>query len=161
MRCPHCKAEETRVMETRTTEEGQVVRRRRECPSCMKRFTTYERAAAGRVLLVIKKNGTREPFDLQKLLTGFSKACEKLPVPYDSIEDAAARVEEALRGEGAGEVASQHIGELAVEELRQLNKVAYVRFASVYRQFGDLADFSEVLRLLEEKAGEESPGKTP
>lgn len=159
MRCPYCKAEETRVMETRTAEEGQVVRRRRECPSCMKRFTTYERTATGQTLLVIKKNGTREPFDIQKLIAGFCKACEKLPVPYDSIEDAAARVEEALRGEGAGEVSSQRIGELAVEKLRQLNKVAYVRFASVYRQFGDLADFSEVLRLLEEKTGEEPQKK--
>lgn len=152
MRCPVCGAPETRVIETRSTDEGRVNRRRRECPECQARFTTYERLEEKSYLWVVKKDGRREAFDREKLLRGFQHACEKLPVSLETLEAAAARIEESVRASGQGEVSTTSLGERAAEELRRINKVAYVRFASVYREFTDVSSFtSEIARLLEDK----------
>lgn len=152
MRCPECGAMETRVIETRTADEGRIVRRRRECPACLARFTTYERVEEKRVLWVLKKDGRREAFDRSKLLKGISKACEKLPVSLEQIEDITCRIEDQLRKRGYGEVSGNDIGELVMGELKDLNKVAYVRFASVYREFTDIASFqNELARLASDR----------
>ena len=152
MLCPRCELWETRVLETRTADGGRVVRRRRECPGCGYRFTTYERPEERQLLWVVKKDGRRESFDRTKLLKGLVRACEKLPVPLDRLEDAAARIEGKLRESEQGEVSSLQVGDLAMEELRKLHKVAYVRFASVYREFTDLSNFAtEIARLIEER----------
>jgi transcriptional repressor NrdR len=148
MRCPKCGAPETRVIETRNAEEGKVVRRRRECPVCDVRFTTYERLEDWRPLCVVKKDGRRESFDREKLLHGLVRACEKLSVPLESLEAAVDRIEDRLRQGGGGEFSSTLVGEYAMEELRSIHKVAYVRFASVYREFTDLANFDEEIRRL-------------
>ena len=152
MRCPVCGAPETRVIETRSTDDGRVNRRRRECPECQNRFTTYERLEEKTYLWVVKKDGRREAFDREKLMKGLQRACEKLPVPLERLEEAASRIEERLRASGQGEVPASVIGESAAEELRKINKVAYVRFASVYREFTDISSFTkEVAKLLEDK----------
>lgn len=152
MRCPVCGALETRVIETRSTDEGRVNRRRRECPECQNRFTTYERLEEKNYLWVVKKDGNREAFDRGKLMKGFQRACEKLAVSLESIEEAVANVEAKVRGGGQGEVPTSVIGEYAAEELRKIDKVAYVRFASVYREFTDISSFThEIAKLLEDK----------
>lgn len=154
MRCPKCGLMETRVIETRTAGEGRVIRRRRECPECLKRFTTYERLEERPVLWIVKKGGQREAFDRTKLFKGLAKACEKLPVTLEQIEEAATRIEETLRETGQGEISSLRVGSLAMNELRDINKVAYVRFASVYREFTDISSFvDEISRLHEERNG--------
>jgi len=145
---------ETRVLETRTANEGRIIRRRRECPGCMIRFTTYERLEDRPMLWIVKKSGQREAFDREKLLRGLARACEKLPVSLEQIEEAASRIEEALRETGQGEVPSPEVGSLAMKELRNIHKVAYVRFASVYREFTDISSFvEEISRLHEERNG--------
>ena len=155
MRCPRCGLMETRVLETRTASEGRVIRRRRECPGCMNRFTTYERLEDRPVLWIVKKSGQREAFDREKLLKGLAKACEKLPVPLEHIEEAVSRIEETLRETGQGEVSSMAVGSLAMKELRDIHKVAYVRFASVYREFTDVSSFvEEISRLRDERNGQ-------
>ena len=152
MRCPVCGAPETRVIETRSADEGRVNRRRRECPECQGRFTTYERLEEKTMLWVAKKDGSREAFDRAKLMGGIQRSCEKLPVSLESIEEAVARIENRLRGTGQGEVSAVMIGDFAIDELRSINKVAYVRFASVYREFTDLSSFTnEISKLLEDK----------
>lgn len=152
MRCPNCGAGDTRVIETRTADEDRIVRRRRECISCGSRFTTYERLEQRTFLWVVKKDGRREAFDREKLLKGMAKACEKLPVPLERIEEAVAEIEDSLRNAGQGEISSIRVGELAMEKLRLLHQVAYVRFASVYREFTDLSSFTrEISKLLEER----------
>ena len=161
MRCPSCGAMETRVIETRTADEGRVVRRRRECPECSNRFTTYEKAEEKRTLRVIKKDGSRETFDRDKIIRGIGRACEKLPVSLEQIEDLASKIEDDLKGEGFGEVPVSEIGRRVMDGLRKVNQVAYVRFASVYREFTDLQSFQhEIARLIGEKEvsrnGEES-----
>lgn len=154
MRCPKCGLMETRVLETRTANEGRVIRRRRECPGCMTRFTTYEKLEDRPMLWIVKKSGQREAFDREKLLRGLARACEKLPVPLEQIEEAASRIEEALREACQGEVSSLAVGSLAMRELRDIHKVAYVRFASVYREFTDISSFvEEISRLHEERNG--------
>ncbi len=154
MRCPKCGLMETRVLETRTANEGRVIRRRRECPGCATRFTTYEKLEDRPMLWIVKKSGQREAFDREKLLRGLARACEKLPVSLEQIEEAASRIEEALREAGQGEVSSLAVGSLAMRELRQIHKVAYVRFASVYREFTDISSFlEEISRLHEERNG--------
>lgn len=151
MRCPVCGALETRVIETRSVDDGKVNRRRRECPECQGRFTTYERLEEKNYLWVVKKDGSREAFDRQKLTRGLQRACEKLPVQLE-IEEAVAHIEDKLRTSGQGEVSATTIGELASDELRKINKVAYVRFASVYREFTDISSFThEIAKLLEDK----------
>jgi transcriptional repressor NrdR len=152
MKCPICGAGDTRVIETRTADEDRIVRRRRECVSCLSRFTTYERLEPRAFLWVVKKDGRREAFDREKLLKGMAKACEKLPVPLEKIEGAVAEIEDSLRNTGQGEISSERVGELAMEKLRGLHQVAYVRFASVYREFTDLSGFTrEISKLLEER----------
>jgi len=143
---------ETRVIETRTADEGRVVRRRRECPECSNRFTTYEKAEEKRTLRVIKKDGSRETFGRDKIIRGIGRACEKLPVSLEQIEDLASKIEDDLKGEGYGEVPVSEIGRRVMEGLRKINQVAYVRFASVYREFTDLQSFQhEIARLIGEK----------
>ncbi|MBP6333637.1 MAG: transcriptional repressor NrdR [Aminivibrio sp.] len=161
MRCPSCGAMETRVIETRTADEGRIVRRRRECPECSNRFTTYEKAEEKRTLRVIKKDGSRETFGRDKIIRGIGRACEKLPVSLEQIEDLASKIEDDLKGEGFGEVPVSEIGRRVMDGLRKVNQVAYVRFASVYREFTDLQSFQhEIARLIGEKEvsrnGEES-----
>ena len=152
MRCPVCGALETRVIETRSVDDGKVNRRRRECPECQGRFTTYERLEEKNYLWVVKKDGSREAFDRQKLTRGLQRACEKLPVQLEKIEEAVAHIEDKLRTSGQGEVSATTIGELASDELRKINKVAYVTFASVYREFTDISSFThEIAKLLEDK----------
>ena len=163
MRCPQCGSMDSRVMETRTADEGRSIRRRRECAACGFRFTTYERIEEQKVLWISKKDGRRETFDRSKLIRGISRACERLPVSLDTIEDMAGRIEARLR-ESGDEVASAEIGELVMKELAEVNKVAYVRFASVYREFTDISSFEqEIARLISRAADEKGPaegGKT-
>ena len=152
MRCPVCGAAETRVIETRSLEDGLVNRRRRECPKCRNRFTTYERIEECGCLWVVKKDGRREAFDREKLLRGFQHACEKLPVPLETLEEAASQIEKEIRSLGQGEVPASRVGEMASEALRSIDKVAYVRFASVYKEFTDLSGFThEIAKLLDAK----------
>ena len=140
------------MIETRSVDDGKVNRRRRECPECQGRFTTYERLEEKNYLWVVKKDGSREAFDRQKLTRGLQRACEKLPVQLEKIEEAVAHIEDKLRTSGQGEVSATTIGELASDELRKINKVAYVRFASVYREFTDISSFThEIAKLLEDK----------
>ncbi|MEW6524005.1 MAG: transcriptional regulator NrdR [Bacillota bacterium] len=151
MKCPFCGYLDSRVLDTRPTDDGAVIRRRRECPGCDRRFTTYERIEQT-PLMVVKKDGRREVFDRSKLLAGMIKACEKRPIALTVLEDAAATVERELRHTGQGEVSSQEVGERIMDKLRAIDEVAYVRFASVYRQFKDVGKFLEELeRLLENR----------
>jgi transcriptional repressor NrdR len=136
--------------------EGRVVRRRRECPQCQYRFTTYERLEEPQVLWIVKKGGEREAFDRDKLLKGLARACEKLSIPMESIESTVSRIEEKLYENGQNEVSSQMVGTLAMEELRKLHKVAYVRFASVYREFTDVSSFIDEVRRLHDERCDES-----
>ncbi len=159
MRCPQCGGADTRVMETRTADEGQTVRRRRECTACGFRFTTYERIEVQKVLWISKKDGRREAFDRAKLIRGISHACERLPVPLSVIEDIANRVETRLRETG-DEMSSMAIGEQVMKELAEINKVAYVRFASVYREFTDISSFQQEISKLISRADQNSDADT-
>lgn len=153
MKCPYCSHHDTRVLESRPTDEGAAVRRRRECLACSQRFTTYERVEAP-PLIVVKKDGTREAFDRNKILQGMITACEKRAVPIATLERAVNEIEETLRNSLEHEVPSRTIGELVMEALRTIDQVAYVRFASVYREFRDINQFfSELESLLNEKKG--------
>ena len=148
MQCPYCSSQDTRVMDSRLSErEERAVRRRRECLSCQKRFTTYERPEPLQ-LMVIKRDGSREPFELAKLRDGLAKACAKRPVPEEEIEYMADEIEAELRERRRYEVSSERLGEMALVRLRKLDMVAYLRFASVYRQYTDVDQFrSELVRL--------------
>ncbi|MGV3621375.1 MAG: transcriptional regulator NrdR [Archangium sp.] len=145
MRCPFCTADDSRVMDSRDSAEGTIIRRRRECESCKRRFTTYERVEELNPL-VVKKDGRREAFDRDKLVAGLKKACEKRPVSVDQIEELVTSIERRLQELGEKEVASTTIGELVMERLPALDEVAYVRFASVYRSFRDIAEFMDELK---------------
>jgi transcriptional repressor NrdR len=145
MRCPFCPAVDTRVMDSRDSAEGTIIRRRRECETCKRRFTTYERVEELNPL-VIKKDGRREGFDRDKLLAGLKKACEKRPVSVDQVENLVTEIERKLQELGEKEVASTTIGELVMAKLPALDEVAYVRFASVYRSFRDIAEFMDELK---------------
>ena len=147
MRCPYCNHPESRVVDSRPAEEGMTIRRRRECSQCEKRFTTYERPEQ-EPLIVIKKDGRREPFDRQKILAGLLKACEKRSLSFASLERLVTGVEQAVRNRTENEIPSTVIGELVMEQLKEVDEVAYVRFASVYRQFKDLNIFMEELENL-------------
>ncbi len=142
-----CKEDDVRVVDSRTTASGSVIRRRRECMKCFQRFTTYERIEES-TLRVVKKNGERVRFELERVVKGMLRACEKLPVPVEAIEEAAARVESRCQNEYDREVESIVIGALVMEELREMDQVAYVRFASVYREFKDVTQFLEELEGL-------------
>ncbi len=151
MKCPFCGYLDSRVLESRPTEDVSAIRRRRECPRCERRFTTYERVEEA-PLVIIKKDGRREVFSREKMLSGMLKACEKRSTPLDTLQAAASDIERQLRETGKGEVTSREIGELVMDKLRQIDEVAYVRFASVYREFRDLDGFlNEVHRVLSER----------
>jgi transcriptional repressor NrdR len=145
MRCPFCSRAETQVVETRESDEGDVVRRRRRCQSCDKRFTTYERAEIA-LPSVVKKDGTRADFDLAKIRASMTLALRKRPVSVEQIDAAVERIQERLLNSGAREVASSRLGELVMHELKRIDKVAYVRFASVYRSFEDVDEFRQLIR---------------
>lgn len=151
MKCPFCNYGDSKVVDSRPTDEGTSIRRRRECLKCGKRFTTYE-TVERLPLMLIKRDGTREPYSREKLLSGVMKACEKRPVPQQWLEQLVDVVEQKLFGTLESEVSSKTIGEMVMEELRTIDEVAYVRFASVYRQFKDINTFMEELNtLLREK----------
>jgi transcriptional repressor NrdR len=145
MRCPYCSHEDTQVVETRDSDEGDAVRRRRRCMSCDKRFTTYERAELA-MPAVVKKNGNRTDFDREKLRASMMLALRKRNVSMESIEAAFARIEDKLFASGTSEVTTTRVGELVMRELKRLDKVAYVRFASVYRSFEDVDEFSRLIK---------------
>ncbi|GEN57328.1 transcriptional repressor NrdR [Halolactibacillus alkaliphilus] len=147
MRCPNCQDKHTRVLDSRPIEDNQAIRRRRECEACSHRFTTFERIEE-MPLIVVKKEGVRETFSREKLVRGLMKACEKRPVALEQLETLALDVERTLRGRGQSEVESNDIGELVMEGLSQIDEVAYVRFASVYRQFKDINVFLDELKEL-------------
>jgi transcriptional repressor NrdR len=151
MKCPFCGYEESKVIDSRPTDDGERIRRRRECISCQKRFTTYE-IIESLPLIVIKKDKSRQAFDRQKLLNGMLRACEKRPVSIESLEIAVDSIENSLQNSLDREIASTKIGELTMDKLKDIDEVAYVRFASVYRQFRDINTFmDELTKLLHEK----------
>ncbi len=148
MKCPFCEFEESKVIDSRPTDEGEAIRRRRECLKCGKRFTTYEKIETI-PLMVVKKDGSRQMFDRQKLLNGIIRACEKRPVRISDMEHIVNEIEAATQNLLEREISSQKIGEMVMERLPEIDEVAYVRFASVYRQFKDINTFvEEVNRLL-------------
>ncbi|MCQ2475774.1 MAG: transcriptional regulator NrdR [Clostridia bacterium] len=147
MKCPFCGFEESKVIDSRPTDEGERIRRRRECMGCAKRFTTYEIIESVPVI-VVKKDRSREVFDRNKLFNGMLRACEKRPVSLDALERAVDSIENALQNSLDREVTSVRIGEMAMDRLKELDEVAYVRFASVYRQFKDINTFMEELAKL-------------
>ena len=151
MKCPFCGHLESKVVDSRPAEEGASIRRRRECLACHKRFTTYE-TVESLPLVVIKKDGNRQTFDKTKLLNGMIRACEKRPVSYDTLEKIADEIEQELQNSLERETSTERIGELVMDRLKKVDEVAYVRFASVYRQFKDINTFmSELNKLLEDK----------
>jgi transcriptional repressor NrdR len=150
MRCPQCSTRDTRVVDSRDLDESATIRRRRECPACSARFTTYERVEAAR-LVVVKRDGTRQEFDRDKLASGLAKALTRRPVPDDAAERAADSIEGELRSSGLSEIPSSRVGAMAMDRLRALDHIAYIRFASVYQSFEDLADLKrEVDQLFDE-----------
>jgi transcriptional repressor NrdR len=153
VRCPFCHQDDDRVIDSRATDDGTAIRRRRVCNLCSKRFTTYERVEGEENLRVIKKDGSIQTFDRRKILRGLLIACEKRPVASEDLEAAVNRIYHRLLSEGDREMQSSVIGQMVMEELRSLDQVAYVRFASVYRQFKDLDDFmSELRRVIGESS---------
>ena len=151
MKCPYCAHPESKVVDSRPSDEGSSIRRRRECLACHKRFTTYE-TMESLPLMVIKKDGSRQTFDKTKLLNGMIRACEKRPVSYHTLEELDNEIEQTLQNQMEREVSSAQIGELVMERLKKVDEVAYVRFASVYRQFKDINSFmAELNKILEEK----------
>jgi transcriptional repressor NrdR len=152
VRCPFCQNEETRVLDSRQIEGGTAIRRRRECDVCAKRFTTYEKYEELQ-LIVVKKDGRREPFSRQKLLAGLYKACEKRPVSTEQLETIVWEIEKQLRDLNDREVPSELIGEAVIKKLFETDEIAYIRFASVYRQFKDINKFMEELEELVKRRG--------
>jgi transcriptional repressor NrdR len=147
VKCPFCGYLDSKVVDSRPTEEGSIIRRRRECPSCKKRFTTYERVDE-LPLMVIKKSGNREVFNPHKIINGLIKACEKRPVPLEVLQNIAYDVEKELKNSMEQEVESGKIGEMVMKRLKEVDEVAYVRFASVYRQFKDINSYIEEINKL-------------
>ncbi len=158
MRCQYCNCLESKVIDSRPTEEGNSIRRRRECTRCGRRFTTYEKIELV-PLLVVKRDNRREPFDAAKIKSGVIHACEKLPVSMQQIDSIVSRIEQTVYNTMEGEISSQRIGDMVMAELKQLNDVAYVRFAAVYRKFTDLGSFMEELTHLinENKTKSDNP----
>lgn len=152
MHCPFCGNVDTKVLDSRQVEEGTAVRRRRECDRCLRRFTTFEKFEDS-PLIVVKKEGRREEFSRSKMMSGMLRACEKRPISSEEIEDAAYAIEKRLRNRLEHEVSSSEVGEAVLEQLFELDEVAYIRFASVYRQFRDIQRFMEELQGLIEKRG--------
>jgi transcriptional repressor NrdR len=149
MHCPFCKAEDTQVIDSRVSEEGDSIRRRRRCSACNKRFTTYETIEL-RMPQVVKQDGSRIDFDLDKLRTGFMRALHKRPVPTPLVDEAVATITQNVLSLGEREVASRRIGEMVMKELYKLDKVAYIRFASVYKSFQDVDDFQDAIKEVQQ-----------
>ena len=147
MRCPYCGADESKVIDSRPTEDGEKIRRRRECLSCKKRFTTYEKIETSPIM-VVKKDMRREPFNASKIKEGLIHACQKRPISMKDIDNIVEKVEKQVYAAGEDEISSRRIGEAVMGELKQLDEVAYVRFASVYRQFTDVSSFMDELNKL-------------
>jgi transcriptional repressor NrdR len=154
MKCPFCGSIDTQVVDSRVSEPGDSIRRRRRCTACLKRFTTYETVEL-RLPQVVKTNGTRSDFDVAKLRNGFQRALHKRPVPTEFVDQAIDRIVGHVLSLGEREIASRQIGEMVMQELYKLDKVAYIRFASVYRSFQDVSDFRDALKEVE------TPGKRP
>ena len=154
MKCPFCSYGDSRVVDSRSIDNGTSIRRRRECPSCGRRFTTYEKYEET-PLLVIKKDGRRELFDTQKLTSGLLKAFEKRPFSYEKIQEIASDIERQLRAKGETEINSSIIGETVMKTLQGIDQIAYVRFASVYRQFTDINSFMQEIQGMLKKSKEE------
>jgi len=151
MKCPYCDYYETKVIDSRPTDEGQAIRRRRECVKCSKRFTTYEKIEEV-PLVIAKKDGNRQPYNRNKLLNGIIRACEKRPVSMKVMEDIVDEIEKVLYNSMEKEITTEYIGEMVMSRLKDTDEVAYVRFASVYRQFRDLNTFmDELKKILDEK----------
>lgn len=160
MRCPFCSNTDSKVIDSRLSRDDNVIRRRRECESCERRFTTYERIEE-MLPLVVKKDGRREPYDRKKILIGVQKACEKRPVSVETIDQVVEKIEKRLQEAGDKEIPSTKIGERIMSELHDLDQVAYVRFASVYRSFKDLNEFmTELKELLDEEKKKSGAGKS-
>ena len=151
MHCPFCKAEDTQVIDSRVSEDGDTIRRRRRCGACNKRFTTYETVEL-RMPQVVKQDGSRSEFSLDKLRTGFMRALHKRPVPTPLVDDAVATVAQLVLATGEREIESRRVGELVMKELYKLDKVAYIRFASVYRSFQDVDDFQDAIKEVQKPA---------
>jgi transcriptional repressor NrdR len=151
MKCPFCNHSESKVIDSRESKKGLSIRRRRECISCKKRFTTYEKIEEI-PYMVVKKDGSRQPFDSQKLLRGLLKACEKRPIPVRKLEEIVEEIENKVQERPDKEIKASEIGQFVMDKLKELDKVAYVRFASVYREFKDVVEFKhELENLLKEK----------
>ena len=155
MKCPVCGSPKDKVIDSRSSKNGEAIRRRRECLDCHHRYTTYEYIESS--LMVVKKDGRREPFDRLKILSGLKKACEKRPISVDQLEEVVRTIENELQAGGAVEVHAIAIGELIMKSLYQLDGVAYVRFASVYKSFREVAEFAEAVKNFSEK-GDAKPG---
>jgi len=159
MRCPYCKNDEDKVVDSRAASEGEVIRRRRECLDCGRRFTTYERVEEQRIR-VVKKDGSRVPFEREKILTGLMRACEKRPVSTEALDDLVRAIDQEIHDKYEREVPAKFIGELAMKKLRKLDEVAYIRFASVYRDFKDVSEFvSEARPMLRGGRKKQSTGR--
>ncbi len=157
MKCPFCKSPDTQVIDSRVSDDGESIRRRRRCAQCNKRFTTYETVEL-RMPQVVKQDGSRTEFDLQKLRTGFMRALHKRPVPTSLVDEAIATITQELLASGAREIPSRRIGEMVMRELYRLDEVAYIRFASVYRSFEGVDDFQNVIREVQKpEAGRKKP----
>ena len=153
MKCPFCDDVEDKVVDSRMAKEGEVIRRRRECLSCKRRYTTYERVEET-MPAVVKKDGRREPFDRSKIVSGLKKACEKRPISTATIETVTDRIEKRIQDMGETEIESTAVGEEVMKELSQLDQVAYVRFASVYREFKDIDQFMDEIKALAQQRRE-------
>ncbi|HXF65674.1 MAG TPA: transcriptional regulator NrdR [Burkholderiales bacterium] len=153
MRCPFCKSPDTQVIDSRVSDDGDSIRRRRKCPACNKRFTTYETVEL-RMPQVVKQDGSRAEFDLEKLRTGFMRALHKRPVPTQLVDEAIATITQDVLALGVREIASRRIGEMVMRELRKLDQVAYIRFASVYRSFQGVDDFQDAIKEVQRPSGE-------
>ena len=159
MRCPYCGQDQDKVIDSRTTDGGDAIRRRRECLACNKRFTTYEHVEQSLRLTIIKRDGTRVPFDRQKIVAGVEKACYKRPISAEKIAALVAEVEEEAYRLGQRELPSVEIGKFVAQRLKRLDQVAYVRFASVYKQFRDLDDLLEDVRDMLNTTPDNDPGQ--
>ncbi|MCU0607197.1 MAG: transcriptional regulator NrdR [Candidatus Edwardsbacteria bacterium] len=149
MKCPVCGSPQDKVIDSRSSKNGEAIRRRRECLECKHRYTTYEYIESS--LMVVKKDGRREPFDRQKILSGLKKACEKRPISVDQLEEVVRSIENELQAGGAVEVQATAVGELVMKSLSALDGVAYVRFASVYKSFREVSDFAEAVKDFSQK----------
>ncbi len=152
MHCPFCKSEDTQVIDSRVSEDGDSIRRRRRCQACSKRFTTYETVEL-RLPQVVKHDGSRTEFDTAKLRTGFMRALHKRPVPTQLVDDAIGAITQHVLALGEREIASRRVGEMVMKELYKLDKVAYIRFASVYKSFEDVGDFEDAINEVRQPAG--------